>query len=81
MVSQEEEEFWAQFALLADLNENVQDLVTQVGQQQEGLLDFIDEKLLQLLPKDLVGNVDPSTLFGMLNTILLSVLYSPLKVP
>jgi hypothetical protein len=80
MVSQEEEEFWAQFALLADLNENVQDLVTQVGQQQEGLLDFIDEKLLQLLPKDLVGNVDPSTLFGMLNTILLSVLYSP-KVP
>jgi hypothetical protein len=80
MVSQEEE-FWAQFALLADLNENVQDLVTQVGQQQEGLLDFIDEKLLQLLPKDLVGNVDPSTLFGMLNTILLSVLYSPLKVP
>jgi hypothetical protein len=79
MVSQEEE-FWAQFALLADLNENVQDLVTQVGQQQEGLLDFIDEKLLQLLPKDLVGNVDPSTLFGMLNTILLSVLYSP-KVP
>ena len=63
---------------LEDLGEEIEGLI---GAPQPGIAAEL-ESLLEAIPgaKALVGNINPRTIFGMLDLINLNILYAP-KVP